>query len=157
MLVQSADAGLQTTAEQCGAKFASKSAPSLLHEIRNFVQDDMMFGPLTFQDGVSGTTLGAPVAHCSTLSTDCTTLSTGVTELQHPATAGKVSNVTELLETWKELPESSVAYHARRADLSSWFFARAEFTLAKRFRASNFPHDFIDDQVVVRSKYASQV
>ena len=116
VLVQSADADLQTTAEQCGAKFASKSAPSLLHEIRNFVQDDMMFGPLTFKDGVSGTTLG------------------------------KVSNVTELLETWKDLPLPSVAYHARRADLSSWFFARAEFTLAKRFRASNFPHDFIDDQ-----------
>ena len=28
--------------------------------------------------------------------------------------------MTELLETWKSLPESSVAYHARRADLSSW-------------------------------------
>ena len=80
---------------------------------------------LTFQDGVSGTTLG------------------------------KVSNVTELLETWKELPESSVAYHARRADLSSWFFARAEFTLAKRFRASNFPHDFIDDQG--RERYADYI
>eukprot|EP00320_Phaeocystis_rex_P020555 CAMPEP_0119066418 /NCGR_PEP_ID=MMETSP1178-20130426/8965_1 /TAXON_ID=33656 /ORGANISM="unid sp, Strain CCMP2000" /LENGTH=1126 /DNA_ID=CAMNT_0007048017 /DNA_START=54 /DNA_END=3434 /DNA_ORIENTATION=+ len=116
VLVQSADAGLQAPAEQCGAKFASKSAPSLLHEIRSFVQDNMMFGPLVFKDGVSGNTLG------------------------------KVSNVTELLETWKELPETSVAYHARRSDLSTWFFARAEFTLAKRFRASNFPRDFIDDE-----------
>ena len=42
------------------------------------------------------------------------------------------------------LPESSVAYHARQADLSKWFFARAEFMLAKRFRASQFPADFID-------------
>lgn len=116
VLVQSADSSLQAAAEQCGARFASKSAPSLLHEIRAFMHDDMRFGPLIFKDGESGTTLG------------------------------KVSNVTELLETWKSLPESSVAYHARRADLSSWFFARAEFALAKRFRASNFPHDFIDDQ-----------
>ena len=58
MLVQSADSSLQTTAEQCGARFASKSAPSLLHEIREFMHNDMRFGPLTFKDGTSGSTLG---------------------------------------------------------------------------------------------------
>ena len=45
-------------AEQCGARFASKSAPSLLHEIREFMHNDMRFGPLTFKDGTSGSTLG---------------------------------------------------------------------------------------------------
>lgn len=114
VLVQSADSDVRVAAERIGAKFAWKNTPSLLHEIREFLSNDMMCGPLIFQDGITGTTLG------------------------------KVSNVTELLETWAVLPESSVAYHARRADLSKWFFARAEFALAKRFRASNFPSDFID-------------
>ena len=52
--------------------------------------------------------------------------------------------MTELVETWAQLPLQSVAYHGRHAHLSKWFFARAEFQLAKRFRASSYPNDFID-------------
>ena len=57
-----------------------------------------------------------------------------------------MSTVTQLMHTWERLPLSSVAYHARNCDLSRWFNARAEFALAKRFKASNFPEDFIDSQ-----------
>ena len=60
------------------------------------------------------------------------------------AKLGEVSTVTELVETWAQLPLQSVAYHGRHAHLSKWFFARAEFQLAKRFRASSYPNDFID-------------
>ena len=31
------------------------------------------------------------------------------------------------------------------AQSARWFFARAEFALAKRFRASAYPNDFIDE------------
>ena len=117
VLLQSAapsDSEIARSAATIGAKFLCKSNASLLQEIRNFISDDMMFGPLRFQDGITGKELGA------------------------------VSSVTELLETWAVLPESSVAYHARHRHLSQWFFARAEFQLATRFRASQFPADFID-------------
>jgi len=103
-------------ARRVGAKFTSKNQPSLLSEIRHFLTEDMMFGPLTFQDGLTGSELGS------------------------------VSSVTELLSTWQSLPESAVAFHARECHLSKWFLARAEFSLARRFRASNYPTDFIDPE-----------
>jgi hypothetical protein len=99
---------------ELGAKYIHKSSPTLLQALRRFFKDDLLFGPMRFQDGVTGEPLG------------------------------EVSSVTELLKTWAELPLTSVAYHARRQDLSRWFFGRAEFQLAKRFRASQYPDDFID-------------
>ena len=73
---------------------------------------ELKLGPLEFLDGVTGAKLG------------------------------EVSTVTELVETWAQLPPS-VAYTAA-TPTSKWFFARAEFQLAKRFRASSYPNDFID-------------
>ena len=101
-------------ARSLGCKFVCKTSPTLLQSLRDYFRDDLLFGPLKFQDGVTGEQLGA------------------------------VSNVSELAKTWAELPLSSVGYHARHSHLSRWFFARAEFELAKRFRASQYPQDFID-------------
>ena len=91
-----------------------KSDEALLQGLRDFMLNDLMFGPLQFTD---------PEGH----------------EL------GKVSNVTEMMKVWADLPLDSVAHHARHAHLSRWFFGRAEFALAKRFRDSVYPADFIDD------------
>ena len=118
VLMQSASAtdGPQANAARAlGAKYVCKTEPTLLQSLREFMRDDLMFGPLNFQDGVTGKQIGS------------------------------VSTVTELLNTWAKLPESSVAFHARHSHLSRWFFARAEFQLAKRFRASNYPQDFLDE------------
>jgi hypothetical protein len=92
-----------------GLKYTCKNSPSLLQTVRDYIHEDLMFGPLKFQDGVTGKPLG------------------------------QVANVTELLNVWAELPLTSVAYHARFSHLSRWFFARAEFQLAKRFRNSTYP------------------
>ena len=101
-------------ARSLGCKFVCKTSETLLQSLRDYLRDDLLFGPLKFRDGVTGEQIGA------------------------------VSNVSELAKTWAELPLSSVGYHARHSHLSRWFFARAEFELAKRFRASQYPQDFID-------------
>jgi len=119
LMVQSAaseDSDVAARARAMGAKYATKGSSSLLNELRKFIYEDMNFGPLVFTDGMSGRQLGS------------------------------VSTVSELLDTWEQLPLKSVEYHARRCDLSKWFFARSEFQLAKRFRASNYPAHFIDAQ-----------
>ena len=114
VLVQSGDSKLATKVEALGAKFVSKESNVLLASLRDFMTQELKLGPLEFLDGVTGAKLG------------------------------EVSTVTELVETWAQLPLQSVAYHGRHAHLSKWFFARAEFQLAKRFRASSYPNDFID-------------
>ena len=117
LMVQSAQpegSSLQRQAQALGAKYVSKNSPALLRTLRDFMRSDMSMGPLHFKDGETGRELGS------------------------------VSTVTELLKTWERLPLSSVAYHARHSHLSKWFLARAEFQLAKRFRNSNYPADFID-------------
>jgi CheY-like chemotaxis protein len=113
LLLQSAqpsESDLAKQAESLGARFVSKNDPSLLSRLREFMLEDMSFGPLTFRRGVGA---NEPL--------------------------GTVSTVTQLMHTWERLPLSSIAYHARNCDLSRWFNARAEFALAKRFKASNFP------------------
>jgi len=118
VLIQSANEETSTIAvkaQQLGARYACKNSPLLLHELRTFMTEDLMIGPFKFQDGVTGKVLG------------------------------EVNSVVELLSLWEELPPSSVAFHARHQHLSRWFFARAEFGLAKRFRNSDYPADFIDE------------
>lgn len=100
-------------ARSLGLKFVCKQSPVLLQSLREFLVDDLMFGPLKFRDGD-----GAPL--------------------------GGASTVAQLLQRYEDLPLSAVGYHARHSHLSRWFFARAEFQLARRFRASNYPADFID-------------
>jgi len=117
VLMQSAsreDSPEANAAVALGAKFVCKSSTTLLQSLRDYMREDLMFGPLKFQDGISGKEIGS------------------------------VSTVSELMTTWEGLPLSSVAFHARQSHLSRWFFARAEFALAKRFRASQYPQDFID-------------
>ena len=117
ILMQSAqpdDSEHAQLARGLGLKYACKGSPSLLQSLRDYIHEDLMFGPLKFQDGVTGSPLG------------------------------QVTNVTELMKVWAQLPLESVAYHARYSHLSRWFLARAEFQLAKRFRASLYPRDFID-------------
>ena len=112
---QPEDSPAAVQAKAFGAKYVNKGSPALLHSLREFMTDDMLIGPFKFQDGVTGKHLGT------------------------------VGSVTEMMRTWETLPPESVAYHARRQHLSRWFFARAEFQLARRFRASDYPNDFIDD------------
>jgi len=117
VLMQSAmpdDSAHADAARALGLKYVCKSDEALLQGLRDFMLNDLMFGPLQFTD---------PEGH----------------EL------GKVSNVTEMMKVWADLPLDSVAHHARHAHLSRWFFGRAEFALAKRFRDSVYPADFIDD------------
>ena len=118
VLMQSAsaeDSPEANAARGLGAKYVCKESQTLLTRLRDYMREDLMFGPLHFEDGVTGKRMGS------------------------------VSSVTELMATWEKLPLSSVAFHARHAHLSRWFFARAEFQLAKRFRASKYPEDFIDE------------
>ena len=107
------DSAEADAARSLGLKFVCKQSPVLLQSLREFLVDDLMFGPLKFQDS-DGTPLGG------------------------------ASTVASLLKTYENLPLSAVSYHARHSHLSRWFFARAEFQLARRFRASNYPADFID-------------
>ncbi|KAL1495700.1 hypothetical protein AB1Y20_016563 [Prymnesium parvum] len=101
--------------KEMGARYVCKESPSLLHTLQLFMRDDLLLGPFKMQDGVTGAQLGM------------------------------VRTVPELIQLWQQLPLTSVAYHARHQHLSRWFFARAEFGLAKRFRASDYPGDFIDE------------
>jgi len=112
--MQPEDSDYAAVARGLGAKYTCKDSHMLLQSLRDFIHEDLMFGPLKFQDGVTGKPLG------------------------------QVANVTELMKVWQELPLTSVAYHARHSHLSRWFNARAEFQLAARFRASRYPQDFID-------------
>lgn len=80
------------------------------------MRDDLLLGPFKLQNGETGEQIGL------------------------------VRNIPELIALWQKIPLSSVAYHARQQHLSRWFFSRAEFGLAKRFRASDYPSDFIDEQ-----------
>ena len=62
VLVQSgevAGSDVAKSAERIGAKFLTKGSIDLHQEIRNFVSEDMMFGPMKFQDGITGKELGA--------------------------------------------------------------------------------------------------
>ena len=104
--MQPDESSYASMARDLGLKYVCKSSSSLLQSLREFMIDDLMFGPLKFQDGVTGQPIG------------------------------QVKNVTEMMKVWAELPLSSIAYHARYSHLSRWFTARAEFQLAKRFRAS---------------------
>lgn len=83
---------------------------------QTFMRDDLLLGPFKLQNGETGEQIGL------------------------------VRNIPELIALWQKIPLSSVAYHARQQHLSRWFFSRAEFGLAKRFRASDYPSDFIDEQ-----------
>jgi len=119
VLMQSAyaeESAEANAARALGAKYVCKDSQTLLRSLRDYMREDLMFGPLHFQDGVTGKPMGS------------------------------VSSVTELMTTWADLPLTSIAFHARHSHLSRWFFARAEFQLAKRFRASQYPQDFIDEQ-----------
>jgi len=102
-------------AKELGARYVCKESPSLLHTLQEFMRDDLLIGPLKMQDGLTG------------------------------AQIGTATIVPELITLWQQAPLTSVAFHARHQHLSRWFFARAEFGLAKRFRASDYPTDFIDE------------
>jgi len=109
VLMQSAqkdDSPLAHHAREIGCKFISKESPSMLSELRSFMHDDLFFGPLKFRDGITGQQLGS------------------------------VSSVTEMMEVWEKLPLSSIAYHARHAHLSKWFFAKA--SIERHFAAFTF-------------------
>ncbi len=109
ILLQSSDAGFKEKAFQTGASFLHKNSPRLLHELRDFILQNLGFGDFIFINNEGKEIFRA-------------------------------TNLSELEEALKVIPDESLVYHASRNHFSKWLKARTEFYLAHRLR----PHKVTD-------------
>jgi DNA-binding NarL/FixJ family response regulator len=103
-LLQSSNASHRTVAEQMGAGFIYKYSKSLSLELRNFIIQNLAFGPFVFRNP---DTL-EPIA-----------IATDLQSLQQ-----KILSV----------PDKTLEYHATRNHFSKWLNARALFPVAQMFK-----------------------
>lgn len=103
ILLQSSNADHAPRAYELGASFLLKGSQRLLHELREFVLNNLGFGDFVFrtQDGRE---------------------------------VGRATNLTELEDHLRRVPDESLLYHAGHNHFSNWLKARTEFTLADNLR-----------------------
>ncbi|MDT8400244.1 MAG: PEP/pyruvate-binding domain-containing protein [Bacteroidales bacterium] len=103
-LLQSSDVEFHKIADELGVGFLNKYSKNLSIELRNFIIQNLAFGPFVFRDPDTMETIGI------------------ATDLQ--------SFQQKLLT----LPDKSLFYHAERNHFSKWLNARALFPVAQLFK-----------------------
>jgi CheY-like chemotaxis protein len=104
ILIQSSSSVHKKMAEDLGAGFLNKYSKSLAHELRNFIIQNLAFGPFIFKNPDTM----EPIA-----------IATDLQSLQQ-----KILTI----------PDNSLEYHAARNDFSKWLNARALFPVAQMFK-----------------------
>lgn len=104
ILIQSSSSVHKKMAEDLGAGFLNKYSKSLSHELRNFIIQNLAFGPFIFKNP----------------------------ETMEPiAIAADLQSLQQKILT---VPDNSLEYHAARNDFSKWLNARALFPVAQMFK-----------------------
>ena len=86
-------------------KFVSKDSSFLMQRLRDFLQQDLGFGPFQFKTAKSDDVI---------------------------ATADSLSSFVDAINT---VPDASILHHSANNDFSTWLFARQEFELATILRS----------------------
>jgi CheY-like chemotaxis protein len=103
-LIQSSSATHKKLAEELGAGFINKYSKSLALELRNFIIQNLAFGPFVFRNPVT---------------------------LEPIAIATDLQSLQQKLLT---IPDNTLEYHATRNHFSKWLNARALFPVAQMFK-----------------------
>ncbi len=103
-LLQSSNIELKAKAEELGAGFINKYSKSLSLELRNFIIQNLAFGPFVFRDPDTKEAIAI------------------ATDLQ------------SLQQKLLTIPDNSLEYHAARNHFSKWLNARALFPVAQMFK-----------------------
>src|SRR4030065_584199 len=103
-LLQSSSSVHKKTAEELGAGFINKYSKSLALELRNFIIQNLAFGPFVFKNPDT---------------------------LEPIAIATDLQSLQQKLLT---IPDNSLDYHASRNHFSKWLNARALFPVAQMFK-----------------------
>jgi hypothetical protein len=103
-LLQSSNAGHRKKAEEMGASFIHKYSKSLSLELRNFIIQNLAFGPFVFRNPDT---------------------------LEPIAIATDLQSLQQRLLT---IPDKTLEYHATRNHFSKWLNARALFPVAQMFK-----------------------
>lgn len=106
VLIQSSDEKNEVKAQQLNAKFLNKSSKSLSIELRDFINEYMVFGDFIFRN---------PVTH---------------------EEITRAHDLQSLQLKIFEVPDESLKYHIERNHFSKWLNARALFTLGEMFKHS---------------------
>ncbi|MFH1676029.1 MAG: PEP/pyruvate-binding domain-containing protein, partial [bacterium] len=104
VLVQSSDERHRKAALELGAHFINKNSPTLLHELREFMRENLGFGDFLFKRPDDGSVVA------------------------------RAGDLRSLLEALKTVPDDSLLFHVRRNHFSRWLMARTEFDLARALR-----------------------
>jgi CheY-like chemotaxis protein len=103
-LIQSSSTTHKKLAEELGAGFINKYSKSLSLELRNFIIQNLAFGPFVFRNPVT---------------------------LEPIAIATDLQSLQQKLLT---IPDNTLEYHATRNHFSKWLNARALFPVAQMFK-----------------------
>ena len=103
-LLQSSDAGSKKIADKLDAGFIHKYSKSLSIELRNFIIQNLAFGPFVFTDPETKETIGV------------------------------ATDLHSFQQKLLNLPVKSLVYHAERNHFSKWLNARALFPVAQMFK-----------------------
>jgi CheY-like chemotaxis protein len=106
-LLQSSNLGHKSKAEEMGAGFIHKYSKSLSLELRNFIIQNLAFGPFVFKNPDT---------------------------LEPIAIATDLQSLQQKLLT---IPDNTLEYHATRNHFSKWLNARALFPVAQMFKYIN--------------------
>ena len=104
ILIQSSSSVHKKMAEDLGAGFLNKYSKSLSHELRNFIIQNLAFGPFIFKNP----------------------------ETMEPIAIA--ADLQSLQQKILMVPDNSLEYHAARNDFSKWLNARALFPVAQMFK-----------------------
>lgn len=104
LLLQSSNASAREIADQLGVGFIYKYSKSLSIELRNFIIQNLAFGPFVFKNPETAEAIGV---------------------------ANDLHSLQQKLLT---LPDGSLLYHAKRNHFSKWLNARALFPVAQMFK-----------------------
>lgn len=103
-LLQSSSLELKKTAEELGAGFIYKYSKSLSLELRNYIIQNLAFGPFVFRNPDT---------------------------MEPIATATDLQTLQQVLLT---IPDKTLEYHANKNHFSKWLNARALFPVAQMFK-----------------------
>jgi hypothetical protein len=106
-LIQSSSSVHKKIAEELGAGFINKYSKSLLHELRNFIIQNLAFGPFIFKNPDT---------------------------MEPIAIATDLQSLQQKLLT---IPDKTLEFHATRNHFSKWLNARALFPVAQMFKYIN--------------------
>jgi len=106
-LIQSSNPAYKQMAEELGAGFINKYSKTLFQELRNFIMQNLAFGPFVFMNPDT---------------------------MEPIAIATDLQRLQQKLLT---IPDKTIEYHASRNHFSKWLNARALFPVAQMFKYIN--------------------